>query len=111
MNLNISGHHLDLTPPLRDYVTEKLKRLERHFDHLINAEVILSVDKIRHRAEARVHASGADLYAEAVVDQNDTMYAAIDALIDKLDKQTRRHKERVRDHHVKEAVKRVSIEP
>ncbi len=104
MNLNISGHHLDLTPPLREYVTTKLKRIERHFDHLINAEVILSVEKLRHKAEATVHASGADLHAEAVVDLD--MYAAIDALIDKLDQQTRKHKEKLRHHHVKTAVKR-----
>ncbi|MGQ0501231.1 MAG: ribosome hibernation-promoting factor, HPF/YfiA family [Panacagrimonas sp.] len=104
MNLNISGHHLDLTPPLRDYVTTKLKRIERHFDHLINADIILSVEKLRHKAEATVHASGADLHAEAVVDAD--MYAAIDALMDKLDQQTRKHKEKLRHHHVKTAVKR-----
>lgn len=104
MNLNISGHHLDLTPPLREYVTTKLKRIERHFDHLINADVILSVEKLRHKAEATVHASGADLHAEAVVDAD--MYAAIDALMDKLDQQTRKHKEKLRHHHVKTAVKR-----
>ncbi|MGQ0529767.1 MAG: ribosome hibernation-promoting factor, HPF/YfiA family [Panacagrimonas sp.] len=104
MNLNISGHHLDLTPPLREYVTNKIKRIERHFDHLINADVILSVEKLRHKAEATVHASGADLHAEAVVEAD--MYAAIDALMDKLDQQTRKHKEKLRHHHVKVPVKR-----
>lgn len=104
MNLTISGHHLDLTTPLREYVTTKLKRIERHFDHLINADVILSVEKLRHKAEATVHASGADLHAEAVVE--DDMYAAIDALMDKLDQQTRKHKEKLRHHHVKTAPKR-----
>lgn len=108
MNLNISGHHVDLTPPLRDYVTLKLKRIERHFDHLINAEVVLTVEKLRHKAEATVHASGADLHAEATVDDN--MYAAIDSLIDKLDQQTRKHKEKIRDHHVREAVKRMPLQ-
>ncbi len=105
MNLNISGHHVDLTPPLREYVTEKLKRLERHFDHLINADVILTVEKLRHKAEATVHASGTNLHAEATVDDN--MYAAIDCLIDKLDQQTRRHKDKLRHHHTKEAPKRM----
>lgn len=108
MNLNISGHHVDLTPPLRDYVTSKLKRIERHFDHLINAEVVLTVEKLRHKAEATVHASGTDMHAEATVDDN--MYAAIDCLIDKLDQQTRRHKEKMRDHHVREAVKRMPLQ-
>ena len=96
MNLNISGHHVDLTDSLRDFVTQKLSRVERHFDHLIDAEVILTVEKIRHKAEATLHASGKNLHAEAVADD---MYVAIDQLIDKLDRQTRRFKERVTDHH------------
>ncbi|MBV61058.1 MULTISPECIES: ribosome hibernation-promoting factor, HPF/YfiA family [Abyssibacter] len=98
MNLNISGHHVDLTDSLRDFVTQKLSRVERHFDHLIDAEVILTVEKIRHKAEATLHASGKNLHAEAVADD---MYVAIDQLIDKLDRQTRRFKERVTDHHRK----------
>lgn len=101
MNLNISGHHLDLTPALRSYVAEKLKRVERHFDHLIDASVILSVDTpLAHKAEATLHARGANLHAESV---NPDMYAAIDGLMDKLDQQTRRLKEKVRDHHARGA--------
>lgn len=103
MNVNISGHHLDLTPPLRDYVKDKLKRVERHFDHLISADVVLSVEKIRQKAEATVHASGANMHAEAVADD---MYAAIDLLTDKLDQQTRKHKEKVRSHHQSDSPKR-----
>ena len=61
MNLNICGHHLDLTPPLREYVTDKLKRVERHFDHLIDASVILSVDKLQHKAEATLHTRGGNV--------------------------------------------------
>lgn len=106
MNLNISGHHIAVTAPMRDYVKEKLKRVERHFDHLISAEVILSVEKQRQKAEATVHASGANLHAEAV---NGDMYAAIDLLMDKLDQQTRKHKEKLRNHHHKEAVKRMEV--
>ena len=101
MNLTISGHHLELTTPLREYVKEKMKRIERHFDHLINAKVILSVEKDRQKAEATVHCSGADLHAEAI--QPD-LYAAIDLLVDKLDQQTRKHKEKQRSHHAKEVV-------
>lgn len=103
MNLNISGHHVDVTTPLRDYVLTKLKRIERHFDHLISAEVILRVEKMRQKAEATIHASGANLHAEAV---DGDMYAAIDIMMDKLDQQTRRHKEKLRDHHHKDAPKR-----
>ena len=102
MNLNISGHHLDLTTPLREYVTTKLKRIERHFDHLINADVILSVEKLRHKAEATIHTRGANLHAEAI---DEDMYAAIDLLADKLDSQTRKHKEKARDHHAKDVHK------
>jgi putative sigma-54 modulation protein len=102
MNLNISGRHVELTTPLRGYVTTKLKRLERHFDHLIKANVILTVDKMRHKAECTVHTRGADLHAEAT---EENMYAAIDLLVDKLDGQTRKFKEKTRDHHAKEKQK------
>lgn len=103
MNLNISGHHVSLTPALRDYVISKLKRVERHFDHLINADVILSVEKVRHKAEATIHSRGIDLHAEEICED---MYAAIDGLIDKLDQQTRKLKDKVRDHHANEVAKR-----
>lgn len=107
MNLNISGHHVEVTVPMRDYVKDKLKRVERHFDHLISAEVILSVEKERQKAEATVHASGANLHAEAI---NGDMYAAIDMLMDKLDQQTRKHKEKLRNHHQKESHKRMMVQ-
>ncbi len=102
MNLNISGHHLDITDSLREYVVNKLQRVERHFDHLIDANVVLSVDKLEHKAEATLHASGANLHAEAV---EEDMYAAIDHLIDRLDRQTLKLKERRRDHHARQAKK------
>lgn len=107
MNLNISGHHLELTPPLREYVKDKLKRLERHFDHLISAEIVLTVEKLEQKAEATIHASGANLHAAAV---SEDMYAAIDMLSDKLDQQTRKHKEKLRDHHSREAHKRMAVQ-
>jgi putative sigma-54 modulation protein len=102
MNLNIAGHHVSLTDALRTYVSSKLTRIERHFDHLIDASVILSVEKLQHKAEATLHTRGADLHAEAI-DQN--MYAAIDSLADKLDSQTRKFKEKIRDHHAKDVHK------
>jgi ribosome hibernation promoting factor len=106
MNLNISGHHIALTEPLRTYVKDKLKRVERHFDHLIEATVILNVDKLEHKAEATLHARGANMHAEAIASD---MYAAIDGLIDKLDQQTRRFKEKIRDHHAREAPKHLAV--
>ena len=102
MNVNIAGHHLPLTPALRTYVSEKINRLERHFGHLIGASIVLSVEKQRHKAEATIHTRGANLHAEAI---DDDMYAAIDALADKLDSQTRRLKEKVRDHHARDVQK------
>lgn len=100
MNLNISGHHVELSDALREYVGNKLKRVERHFDHLIGANVILSVEKARHKAEATLHTRGADLHAEAI---DGDMYAAIDMLADRLDSQTRKLKDKRRDHHAREA--------
>lgn len=100
MNLNISGHHMDMTDALRDYVTSKMQRIERHFDHVIDAEVVLEVKKARRTAEATLLLSGKRLHAEAT---KDDMYAAIDQMIDKLDNQTRKHKEKHRDHHARGA--------
>ena len=96
MQMNISGHHVELTPALRAYVTEKLQRLSKHFDHLISVDVILKVEKLDQMAEANVKAAGRTIFADASA--ND-MYAAIDALSDKLDRQVRRYKQRLRDNH------------
>ena len=96
MNLNLTGHHLDITPAIRDYVLAKLDRLTRHFDHVIDVSVVLSVDKLQHCIEANVHIPGQDLHAEAV---EEDMYAAIDALADKLDRQVLKHKEKITNHH------------
>ena len=96
MQLSISGHHIDVTAALRAYVEEKLTKLERHYDHITNAHVILSVEKLRQRAEATIHISGAELFADADCDD---LYAAIDKLTDKLDRQILRHKEKTQDRY------------
>jgi len=97
MQLNISGHHVDITDALRTYAEEKIQKLQRHYDHITNAHVVLTVEKMRRRAEATLHVSGAELFADA---DNEDMYAAIDALIDKLNRQLIKHKEKTlnRDH-------------
>jgi putative sigma-54 modulation protein len=95
MNLTITGHHLEVTPALRDYVTSKLERIRRHFDQVVDITVFLSVEKLRQRAEINVHVRGKDLFAEAT--DND-LYAAIDALMDKLDRQVLKYKEMRQDH-------------
>lgn len=96
MQLNIAGHHVETTPALRAYVTEKMQRLTRHFDHVISINVILKVEKLEQVAEGTVNAGGKTLFA---TDTAMDMYAAIDGLIDKLDRQVRRLKDRLRDHH------------
>jgi putative sigma-54 modulation protein len=96
MQINITGHHVDLTDSLRDFVKDKISRLERHFDHVTNVHVILTVEKNRQKAEASMHLSGTKVFAEAV---NEDMYAAIDGLTDKLDRQILKYKEKLKDHH------------
>ncbi|SFW23557.1 ribosome hibernation-promoting factor, HPF/YfiA family [Nitrosovibrio sp. Nv17] len=91
MNLNLTGHHVEVTPALRDYVTTKMSRITRHFDHIIDVSVILSVEKLKQKAEANVHVKGRDIFVET--DSAD-MYASIDNLVDKLDRQILRHKEK-----------------
>ncbi|NND44784.1 MAG: ribosome-associated translation inhibitor RaiA [Xanthomonadales bacterium] len=96
MQINITGHHVEVSPPLRAYVTEKMQRLSRHFDHVISVNVILNVEKLEHLAEATVNAGGRTLFAN---DSAHDMYAAIDGMADKIDRQVRRLKARLRDHH------------
>ena len=96
MQLSISGHHVDVTDALKNYTEEKLAKLERHFDNITNVHVVLSVEKVKQRAEATMHVSGAELFADA---DSDDMYAAIDALADKLDRQLLKHKEKLVSRH------------
>ncbi|HLF31602.1 MAG TPA: ribosome-associated translation inhibitor RaiA [Xanthomonadales bacterium] len=95
MQINLTGHHVEVTPALRDYVNDKLQRISRHFDHVISINVVLNVERHRNDAEATLHAAGKSLFANA---SDMDMYAAIDGLVDKLDKQVKRYKERLRDH-------------
>lgn len=97
MNLNVSGHHLEVTPAIRSYVRSKLERVARHFDHVIDAHVILSVDKLRQKAEVTLHLSGKDLHCQC---EEADLYAAIDLLADKLDRQVLRHKGKLQERRV-----------
>ena len=91
MQVNISGHHIEVTPPLRDYVEQKLRKLEGHFDKITNVQVIMEVDKLKQKIEATLHVPNAKLVANA---EHEDMYAAIDSLYDKLDRQLIKHKEK-----------------
>lgn len=95
MQISLTGHHVELTDALRTYVDSKFERLERHFDKVTNVHVILTVEKLRQKAEAKLHVNSQDLFADAV---EEDMYAAIDGLVDKLDRQVKRQKEKATSH-------------
>lgn len=92
MNLTLAGHHLHITPAIREYVTSKLERVGRHFDHLMDINVVLSVEKLRQKMEANIHVRGKELFVEA---EDENLYAAIDLCTDKLDRQIIKHKEKI----------------
>ena len=96
MNLTITGHHLEVTPAIRAHVTAKLDRVIRHFDHVTSVTVILSVEKLMQKAEVTLHVRGRDIFVEA---QDENLYAAIDALTDKLDRQVIKHKQKLASHN------------
>jgi putative sigma-54 modulation protein len=95
MNLSINGHHLEVTPAIRDYVTQKLERVTRHFDRVIDIKVFLSVEKLVQKAEINIHLPGKEIHAES---EDQDLYAAIDMLMDKLDRQVLKHKDKQQDH-------------
>lgn len=95
MNLHLTGHHLEITPPIREYMASKLQRITNHFDHVIDVNVIMSVVKLNQKVEANVHVRGKDIFCEST---NADMYAAIDGLIDKLDRAIIKHKEKYISH-------------
>jgi putative sigma-54 modulation protein len=106
MNLNLSGHHVDITPAIRDYVVNKLTRVTRHFDHVIDVTVVLSVDKLRQQVTANLHIRGKEIHAECV---EPDMYAAIDALADKLDRAVVKAKEKRNGHrHLSRAARPIA---
>ncbi len=96
MNLQISGHHIEVTPALREYVESKLEPVISHFDRVTGVNVILSVEKLKQKAEVTVHVPGKDIFVESA---EDDLYAAIDAMFDKLDRQVQKHKQKLQDHH------------
>lgn len=91
MNLNLTGRHLEITPAIREHVLSRLGKVKRHFDNVIDINVILSVDKLKQMAEASVHVSGKTIFAET---EDSNLYVAIDSLVDSLDRQILKHKEK-----------------
>ncbi len=100
MNINISGRHLEVTPAIRDYVINKISRVERHFDKVAEAHVVLSIERLDHIAEVNMRAHGKDIHCSAV---NENLYAAIDLLADKIERQVRKTKEKAAEHSHKSA--------
>ena len=108
MNLQLTGHQLEITPALRDYVQSKLVRISSHFDHVIDVRITMSVEKLLQKVEATLHVPGNDLHV-ACADEN--MYSAIDLLTDKLDRQILKHKEKLVDSNRSDgALKRLAAE-
>jgi len=106
MNLHLTGHHLQITPAIREYTDAKLQRIKHHFDHVIDVSVVLSVEKLRKTIEATVRVNGKDIFCEST---DADMYAAIDSLVDKLDRTIIKYKEKNRVHrHDGESLKRQS---
>ncbi|MGH8130891.1 MAG: ribosome hibernation-promoting factor, HPF/YfiA family [Steroidobacteraceae bacterium] len=102
MQLSLTGHHIEVTSALRDYVKKKMDRVVRHFEQVIDLHCVLTVEKLEHKAEATLGVSGAVIHADAI---DGDMYAAIDALADKLDRRLRKHKEKQSDHHAAEVAR------
>jgi putative sigma-54 modulation protein len=96
MQLNVAGHHVEVTPALRDYLAKKFERIGRHFEQVIDVHCVLTVEKLRQKAEATLRVSGSAIHADAT---DEDMYAAIDLLADKLDRCIKKHKEKRADHH------------
>jgi putative sigma-54 modulation protein len=102
MQIDLSGQHVEITASLRGYVAKKFEKINRHFEQLIDVHCILTVEKLRHKAEATVMLRGNKIYADAT---EADMYAAIDALADKLDRCVKKHKEKSSDHHAEDVIK------
>ena len=102
MHLDLSGHHVEITDSMRAYVLKKFERISRHFEQVIDVHCVLTVEKLRHKAEATLMMRGNKVYADAT---EPNMYAAIDSLADKLDRSVKKHKEKVSDHHAEEVIK------
>jgi putative sigma-54 modulation protein len=100
MQLNVTGHNVEVTASLRGYVEKKLDRIVKHFDQVIDVHCVLTVEKLHQKAEATLHVSGCAIHADATAEN---MYPAIDLLVDKLDRRVKKHKEKKRDHHATEA--------
>ncbi len=106
MQLNVTGHHVEVTEAMRGYVERKLERIARHFDQVIDVHCVLTVEKLRQKAEATLHVSGSAIHADAT---EENMYAAIDALADKLDRCIKKHKEKLTDHHAGETRRAIRL--
>ncbi|SFE78148.1 ribosome hibernation-promoting factor, HPF/YfiA family [Nitrosomonas sp. Nm166] len=107
MNLKLTGNHVEITDAMRDYVISKINKITRHFDHVIDVSVILSIEKLKQKAEANIHVRGKDIFVET---DSEDMYASIDSLVDKLDRQILKHKEKSLERRKQGALKDQDLE-
>lgn len=107
MNLKLTGNHVEITDAMRDYVISKMSKITRHFDHVIDVSIILSIEKLKQKAEANIHVRGKDIFVET---DSEDMYASIDNLVDKLDRQVLKHKEKSLERRNQGALKDQNLE-
>lgn len=107
MNLNLTGRHIDITPAIRQHVIDKIAKIKSHFEGVIDVTVILSVEKLRQKAEGSVHLSGKDVFVES---EDENLYVAIDSMIEKLDRQVLKHKEKYAARRHDDSGKHVAAE-
>lgn len=93
MNISTTARHYDLAPALKDYAEGKVQNLKRYFDHIVNANLIFSLEKYRHKVEITLHVNGRDFIS---IEESDDMYTAVDRSVDKLERQLRRHKGKIK---------------
>ncbi len=96
MQITVSGRQIEVTESLRSYAAEKIGRVQKHFDHMTTGNIVLQVERNLHKADVTLHAKGATLAASG---EAKDMYAAIDQVADRLDRQVLKHKEKLADHH------------
>lgn len=95
MQINFTGHHLDITNPLKEFTQEKLKKLTGHFEKILSIDITFEVEKLRQIAKANVHIAGKTLHADS---EAEDMYKAVDALVHKLDRQLKDHRKQQTSH-------------
>jgi putative sigma-54 modulation protein len=108
MNISTTARQYDLAPALKDYAEGKVQNLKRYFDHIVNANLVFSLEKYRHKVEITLHVNGRDFISE---DESDDMYVSVDRSIEKLERQLRRHKDKIKRRKSQQGVSELVKQP